>query len=57
MLRRASLKNGMNQTTKERKAKFNDLIFRENLSIKNKPSNYSITFSSSIKSTDTFFLI
>ena len=39
MLTRASLKDDISQTTKERKAKFNDLIFRENLSIKNKPTN------------------
>ena len=45
-----SLKNKVSQTTKERKAKFNklsnDLNFRENLSTKNKPPNYSISFSS-----------
>ena len=56
LLRRASpktsklsLKYEVSQTTKERKAKFNklsnDLNFRENLSTKNKPSNYSIRFS------------
>ena len=44
MLRRASLKNDVSETTKERKAKFNDLIFRQNLSTKNKPSNYSLLF-------------
>ena len=43
MLSRASLKDHISQTTKKRKAKFNDLIFRENLSTKNKPSNYSTT--------------
>ena len=44
MLRRASLKNDVSETTKERKAKFNDLIFRQNLSTKSKPSNYSLLF-------------
>ena len=75
MLRRASvkaakqsLKEDVSQTTKEREAKFNklsnDLIFRENLCTKNRPSNYSIPFSSwidiersSSESMDTFFLI
>ena len=59
MLRRASLKDDISQTTKERKAKFNDFIFRQNLSTKGKPSNYSILFSSWLdaKSTNTFFLI
>ena len=57
MLRRASLqtvkqslKDDVSQTTKERKAKFDklpiDLNFRKKLSPKNKPSNYSIPFSS-----------
>ena len=57
MLRRASvkaakqsLKEDVSQTTKEREAKFNklsnDLIFRENLCTENRPSNYSIPFSS-----------
>ena len=57
MLRRASLKttkqslkDNVSQTIKERKAKFNklsnDLDFRENLSTKNKLSNYSKSFSS-----------
>ena len=62
MLTRASLKDDISQTTKERKAKFNDLIFRENLSTKIKPSNYSTTLSSwsdtersSTESTNTFF--
>ena len=41
---RASLKDGISQTTKERKAKFNDLIFIEDLSTKKTPSNYSIPF-------------
>ena len=56
MLRRASLqtvkqslKDDVSQT-KERKAKFDklpiDLNFRKKLSAKNKPSNYSIPFSS-----------
>ena len=55
MLKRASLKRAkqslkyaVSQTTKERKAKFNkssnDLSFRENLSTKNKLSDYSIPF-------------
>ena len=55
MLKRASLtrakqslKYDVSQTTKERKAKFNklsnDLSFRENLSTKNKLSDYSIPF-------------
>ena len=64
MLRRASLKDNISQTTKETKAKFNDLIFRENFSTKNKPSNYSIPFSSWLdtkcsftESMNTFFLI
>ena len=43
-----SLKYDVSQTTKERKAKFNklsnDLSFRENLSTKNKLSDYSIPF-------------
>ena len=50
MLKTASLKKKSkgwcNQTKKERKANFNklcnDLNFRENLSTKIKPSNYSI---------------
>ena len=59
MRRRASLKNDVSETTKERKAKFNDLIFRQNLSTKSKPSNFSLLFSSWLdtKSTNTFFLI
>ena len=64
MLRRASLKDNISQTTKETKAKFNDLIFRENFSTENKPSNYSIPFSSWLdtkcsftESMNTFFLI
>ena len=44
MLRRATLKDDISQTTKERKAKFNDLIFREDLSTQKTPSNYSIPF-------------
>ena len=46
LLRRASLKDDISQTIKERKAKFNDLIYRENLGTKNKPPNHLIPPSS-----------
>ena len=56
MLRRTSLKDDISRTRKERKTKFNDLIFRKTLSTKNKPSNYLMPPSSwiDIESTDTF---
>ena len=56
MLRRTSLKDDISRTRKERKTKFNDLIFRKTLSTKNKPSNYLMPPSNwiDIESTDTF---